>query len=565
MGRPAISGDTIVVGALGADPGVAPIGHAGDAGAAYVFVKPAAGWSGNLFEQAKLVASDRAVNDRFGSAVAIDGDAIVVGSSLDDGSFLDQGSVYVFLRPAAGWSGTRTEQAKLVAADPGAGDQLGSNAVRIRGDTVVAGAPFDDIGVNPDQGSVYVFKRPSGGWSGTLSVSEKITASDGAAGDSFGLALDLGGDAIVIGALFDDVGANVDQGSAYVFVHDDLDGDGVPRGLDNCPSVPNPDQTDTDGDGLGDACDNCDAAINPDQADGDADSRGDVCDNCPATANPDQVDTDGNGVGDACQDGDGDGVPDVADNCPNTPNADQLDVDEDGRGDACDNCPSASNADQADADADGRGDACDSCPQDPSNDADGDRVCGAVDNCPAVANADQADADGDGRGDACDACPADPANDADGDGVCGNVDNCPLVANPDQADADGDGFGNACDVTFSHAFRGLLAPYAAPPKRFRGNRTIPLKWQYLGPDGSVTDSQDAAPAVTIHGPVGCGDTAGGEVLDIATAGDSGYQYDAETRTWQLNWKTAGVPSGCYYVQVTSPDAQASPLFAIRLE
>jgi len=35
----------------------------------------------------------------------------------------------------------------------------------------------------------------------------------------------------------------------------DVDGDGVPDQLDNCPTVANPTQTDTDGDGAGDACD----------------------------------------------------------------------------------------------------------------------------------------------------------------------------------------------------------------------------------------------------------------------------------------------------------------------
>nr|WP_242589569.1 putative metal-binding motif-containing protein [Corallococcus macrosporus] len=34
----------------------------------------------------------------------------------------------------------------------------------------------------------------------------------------------------------------------------DSDGDGVADDVDNCPAVPNPDQTDTDQDGVGDAC-----------------------------------------------------------------------------------------------------------------------------------------------------------------------------------------------------------------------------------------------------------------------------------------------------------------------
>jgi hypothetical protein len=57
----------------------------------------------------------------------------------------------------------------------------------------------------------------------------------------------------------------------------DMDGDGVPDDLDNCPTVANPDQRDHDVDG-----------------------RGDVCDLCPHIPEAVDVDSDGDGVGDAC-------------------------------------------------------------------------------------------------------------------------------------------------------------------------------------------------------------------------------------------------------------------------
>ena len=126
----------------------------------------------------------------------------------------------------------------------------------------------------------------------------------------------------------------------------DVDNDGIPVEIDNCPAVYNPDQNDVDVDGVGDLCDNCSAVANADQNDVDVDGVGDLCDNCPAVANADQNDVDVDGVGDMC------------DNCLAVANADQNDVDVDGLGDLCDNCPAVANADQNDVDVDGIGDEC---------------------------------------------------------------------------------------------------------------------------------------------------------------------------------------------------------------
>src|SRR5207245_1665203 len=147
-----------------------------------------------MTETAKLTASDGAAGDQFGGAVAISGDTVVVGACADDiGANSNQGSAYVFVKPGAGWS-TMTETAKLTASDGAAGDQFGG-AVAISGDTVVVGASADDIGANSNQGSAYVFVKPGAGWS-TMTETAKLTASDGAAGDEFGGAVAISGDTV---------------------------------------------------------------------------------------------------------------------------------------------------------------------------------------------------------------------------------------------------------------------------------------------------------------------------------------------------------------------------------
>ena len=214
----AVSGDTVVVGAFGDD-----IGANTSQGSAYVFVRPAGGWAGALAENAKLTASDGVAFDDFGVSVAVSGDTVVVGALFNDvGNNIGQGSAYVFVKPSGGWAGLRTQDAKLTASDGEPVDFLG-DSVAVSGDTVVVNAPFGDVGANINQGSAYVFVKPAGGWAGQLQQNAKLVASDGATGDfssslSFDDSVAVSGDTVVLGAARDDVGPNTDQGSAYVFV-----------------------------------------------------------------------------------------------------------------------------------------------------------------------------------------------------------------------------------------------------------------------------------------------------------------------------------------------------------
>ena len=161
------------------------------------------------FGEQMVTVSDVAADDRFGESVALLGDTALVGArGYDVGLNPDQGSVYVFTRSGSTWS----LQQQLTASDGAEGDWFGSS-VALSGDTALIGAPLDDVSGNSDQGSAYVFTRSGTTWS----QQAHLTAADGAAGDYFGASVALSGDTALVGADNDNVSGNAYQGSAYIF------------------------------------------------------------------------------------------------------------------------------------------------------------------------------------------------------------------------------------------------------------------------------------------------------------------------------------------------------------
>ncbi|WP_019990051.1 FG-GAP repeat protein [Rudanella lutea] len=197
----AIAGDYALVGAYSDNVGI----NSGQ-GSDYVFMRSGDEW----IQQAKLTATDGAPNDEFGFSVSIAGDYAVIGASADDnGSNTNQGSAYVFVRSGTTWS----QQAKLTAGDGAINDFFGTS-VAISGTYIVVGAPYGGGASSPSQGAAYVFLRSGTTWS----QQAKLTASDGTADDQFGVSVALAGDYALVGAYYDDPGGLTEAGSAYVFI-----------------------------------------------------------------------------------------------------------------------------------------------------------------------------------------------------------------------------------------------------------------------------------------------------------------------------------------------------------
>jgi hypothetical protein len=168
--------------------------------------------SQNWTRTAIATASDGSPWDLLGTAVALSGDTLVLGAPQSANSAPGPGAAYVFERALGTW----TEVAKLRAADGSDLDHFGS-AVAVEGDVVVVGAQFDDD-AGREAGAVYVFERNTGGANTFVQVA-KLTASDGHSWAQFGHSLDLDGSLLAVGAPHDSV-HGIFAGAVYTFARD---------------------------------------------------------------------------------------------------------------------------------------------------------------------------------------------------------------------------------------------------------------------------------------------------------------------------------------------------------
>jgi hypothetical protein len=220
-----ISGDYAIIGAPGEDEDAIGSSTRSQAGSAYILKNNSGVWS----QIHKIVATDRAIGDNFGSSVAIAGNYAIIGAPAEDENasglitMESAGSVYVFQNIENVWYPVQ----KVVATDRAAGDNFGSS-VAISGIHAIVGASGQDqdaSGSNTlsQSGSAYLLKNTSDVWSQV----QKIVASDRASEDYFGVPVSISGDYAIIGAYAEDEDASgfntmTQAGSMYIFGNMDV-------------------------------------------------------------------------------------------------------------------------------------------------------------------------------------------------------------------------------------------------------------------------------------------------------------------------------------------------------
>ena len=209
FGSVAIDGTTAIVGAIGDDD------NGDSSGSAYLFDTT----KGDQI--AKLLPKDGALDDLFGSSVAISGATAIVGAWQDDDNGTWSGSAYLFDTT------TGRQIAKLLPEDGVTGEWFG-RSVAISGTTAIGGATRDcDNGDSSGSARVFDISDPA-----NPTQIAKLLANDAAEGDFLGVSVAISGDTAIVGASGDDDNG-AGSGSAYLFdlvvvpaCPSDLDGDG---------------------------------------------------------------------------------------------------------------------------------------------------------------------------------------------------------------------------------------------------------------------------------------------------------------------------------------------------
>ncbi len=206
-GSVSLSGNIGLVGAYGDDD------KGGTSGSVYLYRNLNTA-TGTITQNAKLIASDGAANDHFGysSSVSLSGNIGLIGAYRDDDKGANSGSAYLY-RNLDTATGTITQAAKLTASDGAEEDAFGG-AVSLSGNIGLVGA-YQDGDRGAYSGSAYVYRNLDTA-TGTITQNAKLTASDGAAGSFFGVAVGLSGNIGLVGA-FQTTGKVAVSGAAYVY------------------------------------------------------------------------------------------------------------------------------------------------------------------------------------------------------------------------------------------------------------------------------------------------------------------------------------------------------------
>jgi len=194
-----------------------------NAGAAYLFVKPAGGWSGTTSASAATATFlGAAAGDQLGTSVSLssDGSRALIGARNNDTAGANAGAAYIFDKPPGGWSGTTSASAATATFLGGAAsDDFGIYvSLSSDGSRALIGADYNCTSFT-DAGAAYLFDKPPGGWSGTKSASAATaTFLGGATSDRFGGSVSLSpdGSRALIGAAYNDT-AGADAGATYIF------------------------------------------------------------------------------------------------------------------------------------------------------------------------------------------------------------------------------------------------------------------------------------------------------------------------------------------------------------